>query len=187
MSPCPEELIQAAAPQCKAHLSSEKKRPAATALPALGSVLVLAVQYFFCFPLKNCETASSLSCPWRLTDRKCVFLHILAFPSWVLYHLIRDFVFFPPHCSCYFLFQAFSDVFTLSYFHGFIPHSQTLLDNASGLVLHWEIHPGPARSILSPSVSRKEKHLRCSSRAVLEKIPVSSKQTARNGVRTSKM
>lgn len=100
----------------------------------LGSVLVLAVQYFFCFPLKNCKTASSLSSPCRLTDRKCVFLHILAFPSWVLHHLIHDFFF--PHCSYYFLFQAFSDVLALSYFHGFIPHSQTLLDNAWGLVLY---------------------------------------------------
>lgn len=140
---------------------------------------------FFCFLLKICESASSLSCPFQLTDRKCIFVHILAFPSWVLHHLILDFFF--PHCSYYFLFQAFSDVLALSYFHGFIPHSQTVLDNALGLVLHWETHPGPAGSIPSPSVSIKEKHLRCSSRAVLEKIPLSSRQTTRTGVRTSKM
>lgn len=151
----------------------------------LGSVPVLAMQYFFCFLLKICESASSLSCPCRLTERKCVFVHILAFPSWVLHHLILDFFF--PHCSYYFLFQAFSDVLALSYFHGFIPHSQTVLDNALGLVLHWETHPGPAGSIPSPSVSIKEKHLRCSSRALLEKIPLSSRQTTRTGVRTSKM
>lgn len=57
----------------------------------LGSVPVLAMQYFFCFLLKICKSASSLSCPCRLTDRKCVFVHILAFPSWVLHHLILDF------------------------------------------------------------------------------------------------
>ncbi|KAL2302707.1 hypothetical protein Nmel_010150, partial [Mimus melanotis] len=76
------------------------------------------------------------------------------------------------------------DVLALSYFHGFIPHSQTLLDNALGLVLHWETHPEPAGSIPSASVSIKGKHLRCSSRAVLEKIPLSSRQTTSTGVRT---
>lgn len=181
----PKGLIQAAAPQCKAHFSSEKERPATAALPVLGFSPCAGYAIFFCFPLKNCETASSLSCPCRLTNRKCVFLHILAFASWVLHHLILDF--FSSHCSYYFLFQAFSDVLALSYFHGFIPHSQTVLDNALCLVLDWKIHPGPAGSIPSPSVSIKEKHLSCSSRAVLEKIPLSSKQTTRAGVRTSKM
>ncbi|XP_005048897.1 PREDICTED: uncharacterized protein LOC101820816 [Ficedula albicollis] len=65
--------------------------------------------------------------------------------------------------------------------------TETLLDNALGLVLHWETHPGAAGSIPSPSVSIKGKHLRCSSRAVLEKIPLSSRQTTSTGVRTSKM
>lgn len=91
----PKGLIQAAAPQCKAHFSSEKERPATAALPVLGFSPCAGYAIFFCFPLKNCETASSLSCPCRLTDRKCVFLHILAFASWVLHHLILDFFFLP--------------------------------------------------------------------------------------------
>lgn len=113
-----------------------------------GSVLMLAMQYFFCFPLKNCETASSLSCPCRVTDRKmCISSH----PCFSLMGF-TSFTWFPPtNCSYYFLFQAFSDVLALSYFHGFIPHSQTVLDNALGLVLHWETRPGPAGSIPSPS------------------------------------
>lgn len=63
------------------------------------------MQYFFCFLLENCESASSLSCPCRLTDRKCVFLHILAFPSWVLHHLNIWFFFFTPTAVTTFYFR----------------------------------------------------------------------------------
>ena len=68
--------------------------------------------HLFCFLFKNCDSASSLSCSCRLTDRKNVFAHILALPSWVVHHLTPDFFFFPRHSSC-FLFQAFSDVLAL--------------------------------------------------------------------------
>lgn len=109
---------------------------------------------FFCFPHKNCETASFLSCPCRLTDRKCVFSTSLLFLCG--FYIFWYMIFCSPHCIYYFLFQAFSDVLALSYFHGFIPHSQTLVDNASGLVLNWEIHPGPAGSTPSPSDHKRK-------------------------------
>lgn len=103
MSPCPKDSSKQQPHSAKPISLLRRKGQQQQLCQSLGSVLVLAMQYFFCFPLKNCETASSLSCPCRLTDRKCVFLHILAFASWVLHHLILDF--FPPTAVTTFYFR----------------------------------------------------------------------------------
>lgn len=148
----------------------------------------LPLNHFFCFLLKNCESASSLSCCCRLADRKSVFARNLALSFMDLTSFGTDFLF--PHHSLYFLFQAFSAALALFISVVSFPwkgHCQ--ITPRSGCCIGKLDLFHPAGSIPSRSTSTGEKLLRCWSRAVMlyNRENPFVQQTATTRVRTSKM